>query len=128
MIPLILDGTKLKSIREFAEANPFSLSDLYLIMEGKVPCAGEREGHVCYLDFGFKVVFSIEEHPHKDTGTVWLRHMSVSLKESTGTRVPSIQAIELLCNALGFEPLEKCMVRLEKETSPQYVEVFGAKQ
>ncbi len=124
MIPLVIDGEKIKAIREYAEANPIRLYELHEIIEGIVPTVGDREGHVCFLDFGFKLVFSIEEHPRSDGGTMWGRHISVSLTEPTGTRVPNINSVKLLCMELGFKPMEQCMLRFVEEADPKYVEVF----
>jgi hypothetical protein len=64
---------------------------------------------------GFKIVYSIEEHPLKDgTDTVWGRHMSVSLDKPT--RVPSIEAVSLLCKEFGFKSLQECFVRFARDT------------
>jgi hypothetical protein len=124
MIPLVIDGEKIKALREYAEAHRISLDELLKIKEGKLPCVGDREGYTIFLDFGFKLVFSIEEHPQTDGGTIWGRHMSVSLTEPTGTRVPSIHAVRLLYMELGFKPLEQCFLNFEKHAKPAYVEVF----
>ena len=124
MIPLIIDDNKLKVLKEYAERNPVTFQELQQIIDGTVPPVGDRDGYICFLDYGFKLVFSIEEHPCKDGGTLWGKHMSVSLEEPTGTRVPSIIAVQLLCQALGFKPLEQCYVNFNQTFIPQYVEVF----
>lgn len=124
MIPLIIDDNKLRELRSYAENNPVTFGEMQQIIEGEVLPVGDRAGYTCFLDYGFKLVFSIEEHPCKDGGTLWGRHMSVSLAEPTGTRVPSIIAVQLLCQALGFKPLKECYVNFKQEHNPKYVEVF----
>lgn len=125
MIPLIIDDNKLKTLKEYAENNPIHLNEMKQIMEGVVPTVGDRDGHICFLDYGFKLVYSIEEHSRKDgKGTLWGKHMSMSLEEPTGTRVPSIIAVQLICQALGFKPLDQCWVNFNQDFDPRYVEVF----
>jgi hypothetical protein len=125
MIPLVIDDAKLKALRTYAEEHPVPLTELREIIEGRKPCVGDREGYTIFLDFGFKLVYSIEEHPRTDGGTTWGRHMSVSLTEPTGQRVPSIVAVQLLAQALGFKPLNECYMRFEDKCTPKYVEVFS---
>lgn len=124
MIPLIIDDEKLRALRSYAENHPVTFQEMQRIIEGEVPPVGDRDGYTCFLDYGFKLVYSIEEHPCKTGGTLWGRHMSVSLDEPTGTRVPSIIAVELLCKALGFKPLKECYVNFNQKFRPHYVEVF----
>lgn len=125
MIPLIIDNNKLKALKEFAESHPIHYEEMKQIAEGTLPPPGDREGYICLLDYGFKLVYSIEEHPRKDgKGTIWGKHMSMSLEELTGTRIPSIIAVQLICQALDFKPLEQCWVNFNQNFKPQYVEVF----
>lgn len=124
MIPLVIDGPKVKALRDYAEAHPITLTELHRIIDGHAPCVGDRPNYSINLDFGFRLVFSVEEHPRTDGGTTWGRHMSVSLTEPSGTRVPSYHAVQLLCQELGFKPMNECMVNFNKDSEPPYVEVF----
>jgi hypothetical protein len=124
MIPLVIDSEKIKALREYAEANRVPLAEMYRILNGQSPCVGDRPNYSLNLDFGFRLVFSVEEHPRTDGGTTWGRHMSVSLTEPSGTRVPSIHAVQLLCMELGFKPWGECMVNFNQDSEPPYVEVF----
>lgn len=90
-----------------AEKNIFTVDDLMEIKNGKAPAPGDRKGFACYLDFGFRVVFSIEQHPQ---GRV--RHLSVSVH---GTGLPNPAAVEEIMKHLKFEnPMENCKVDIEK--------------
>jgi hypothetical protein len=124
MIQLVIDHAKLRALREYAEAHPIPVEQMYAIARGELPPVGDREGYRCFLPTGFKVVFSVEDHPQRRGGSVRLRHLSVSLSEPTGTQVPSPKALATLCRELGFAaPLEQCFVRLEGH-DPPYVEVM----
>lgn len=108
--PLVIDDERIKKLRMFAEAHIIPIAEMYLIQQEKMPCAGDREGHVLNLDFGFKLVYSIEEHPHKNgKNTVWLRHMSMSV--ATPGRIPNPVAVQLIAEQLGFPSMKKCQIK-----------------
>lgn len=114
--PLIIDNEKLEDLRAFAQANPISLSELMKITEENAPVVGEREGYSINLDFGYRLVYSVEEHPDG-----WMRHMSMS--QVRPGRSPNRAAIDLMLEALGFPLFDKCLVYMEGEIICAMVQV-----
>lgn len=99
-IPLVVDDNKLAALREFAEANPIPVDEMRRIAAGEAPCVGEREGYGLNLDLGYRLVFTVEEHPQRSGGTKWLRHMSMSL--SAPGRAPNQFSLGMIGESLGF--------------------------
>lgn len=78
--------------------------------------------HTLVLPFGFRVVFTIEEHPmNNGEGGVWLRHMSMS-----SPRVgyaPLKEAIQWVMGQLGFtSPVEQC-VTYPEDIGPKHIAI-----
>lgn len=130
-IPLVIDEKKILELRKFAESHFISIIEMHQIAEGEVAPVGKRDGYDCDVDFGYRVVFSIEEHPRdkKDPtkGTAWLRHMSISQAEPG--RSPSPITMGLVGDLLGF-PMndhelnyEKCQIWMEGENPNAVCEV-----
>lgn len=123
-VPLIIDDTKVANLKAFAEAHPIFMNELIEIAEGRQQPVGDREGYSIDLPINFKVVFSIEEHPQKDgNGTIWFKHMSMSL--DIPGRCPNEFAVGMVCQALGFPPLNECHLDLVKDHVIPYVEVIA---
>lgn len=104
------------ALRSHAEANPFPLSEMLLILERKAPVAGDRGGFSVMLPFGYRVVFSLEVTPKRSQPTeagALLRHLSVSAEKG---RLPSPEVMSFIMGELGFQkPLEDCYVSIEQE-------------
>jgi len=111
MIPLLLNEValeKIQKLKEFAEENPLSMDDLLDMKNGALPPAGDMQGYSCFLNFGYKIVFTTELQVE---GTV--RHTSISV--DFPKRLPSIQAVKEIITLLGFDrELERCLVEIEK--------------
>jgi len=84
---------QLSEMRQWAEMNPITLSDIHEMIEGKRPPIGDNENFVLYLE-GMRIVFSIEEQP---VGKV--RHVSISRKEGP----VSTSHFAMIEKWLGFE-------------------------
>lgn len=110
MRALILNDTAksaLKNLREFAEKNPIDKKEMVLIMNGKLAPVGDREGYSCQIPVGFRVVYSIEQHPKQ-----LFKHASFSI--NTVGKMPNPVAVQELMTELGFKrPLEKCLIQVE---------------
>ena len=107
-IPLVIDEEKLVDLKAFAQSHPIPLPAMKQIVAGEAPIVGDRDGYSIDFDFGYRLVFSIEEHP-----CGWMRHMSMS--QAWPGRNPNQVAIKLICAALGFPPLDQCIVGLDGE-------------
>jgi len=110
-IPLVINNEELTALRKYAEENPISVAEMRAIMAGEVPAVGEREGYDRNFDIGYRVVFTIEEHPQSDGSTKWLRHMSMSV--AAPSRSPSPLALGLIGEQLGF-PIKNSELDYEK--------------
>lgn len=101
MFPLIIDKSSEERIRtlvEYAQKNPI------VIFKGKSSkVAGDDIKHVCDLDIGYRLVFSIE---HQPLGNV--RHISISVNH--GGDLPQTKEVNRLMKMTGFQNVfQKCM-------------------
>lgn len=115
MTPLLIDETvkaRIQEVRAYAEKNKLNRAMMERIVAGEEPFVGEDPGFECSIPFGFRVVFSIEEHP-----CGWCHHFSMSVE--TPGRVPNINAVRLLMMEFGISrPLEECLVEMENCIPP----------
>lgn len=101
---------KIQELKKFAEENPLSMDDLLDMVNEHLPCAGDTKDYSCFLNFGYKIVFTIEIHPMGE-----IRHTSISAGNLNDDLFPSVQAVKEIIILLGFEnKLEKCKIQLEK--------------
>ena len=110
MRPLIIDNEVKASIArmvDYAKANVQTMDDLLDRFNRQAPIPGDTDGYTCFLPFGFKVVFTIEEHI---LGTVY--HMSMSV--DTPGKLPDVGAVEEIAKLIGFKnELHDCQLDLE---------------
>ena len=87
----------LAALRAHAETpeNRYRLSDLVCVIKGAIPTVGDDPSMVVRIPVGFRVVYSVEQHP-----SGWIRHMSVSL--DGGSKVPGLHAVARSAKQLGF--------------------------
>ena len=122
-VPLVIDNVALANLKVSAEANPIFMSELIEISEGRASAPGNRDEYSLNMPINFRVVFTIEEHPQGEgQGNKWFKHMSMSL--AVPGRMPNVPAIALVCEALGFLPLEDCHINFEKNYEFPYIEVL----
>ena len=116
--PLLLGPAQtqaLEKLREIARANPVDMKTLMERLEtpeGKRAHRGQMTAQTIEVPFGYFVTYSIEiNHPG---GT--MAHMSMSCRPG---RVPSPQAVWLVCERLGFRGgITLCTVWLEDLERP----------
>lgn len=97
--PFIVDDQvreALDNLQIHAMANIFSLGELFKIQAGTSPPAGALPGFSVILHFGYRVVFSIEDHPGGR-----YRHMSMSVNEK-GVLPNPLVILEVM-ELLGFK-------------------------
>lgn len=120
MHPLILDMIQLENLRQYAEAHPFSKTDVIDMSIHARPVPGQLPEYTLYQHLNFKIVFAIEEHP-----SGMFRHLSVSIQQP-GKRVPSPEAVQEIMKALGFTTkLEECHVFWEDEKAINIMERYS---
>lgn len=117
------EQAELQRIRQYAEANPYDLEAMVDRGRGKRMTPGELSVYRCYIPVGFKVVFTIEDHPQHTGKTLRMRHLSVSV---TGfNKLPSPEAVQMIMDELGFiRPIVECHVDIEKFTGGQAITVI----
>ena len=110
MTVLILDDEARQQIQEiklYAENNFFTLEQLRKIIEAK-ESIGNDPRFSCIIETGFRVVFTIEQHPGG-----WMKHFSASVNNQG--RYPNEEAVGMLMTEFGFtRNLRDCHVFLEK--------------
>lgn len=104
MRALVIDENvreQIQQVKDYAEANPFSMDDLLDTKNGELAAAGDLDGkHVLEIPVGYRVVFSMEQQP-----AGLCRHMSVSV-DFPG-KLPSVPSVIMLMKEFGFDhPLD----------------------
>lgn len=112
--PLIIDDivrARIGDVIAYAEHNVLSMDDLLDIHNKQGPAPGDMIGYVCFIPFGYNVVYSIEEqNPGK------MRHLSISVDEDG--KLPSPSAVEFIMQLFGFKKdLKECIV-IKQDCSP----------
>lgn len=67
--PLLLDDknrSAIKRVVEYAHKNPFTIDNMLDVMNKQMPVAGDMAEYTCNVDFGYRVVFSIEKQVKGD--------------------------------------------------------------
>jgi hypothetical protein len=96
------------ALMKAADEHRLDRQDLYNIMEGLRPPPGDEPVFVCVLPFGYRCVYTVENHP-----AGWCRHLSVSV-EGDGD-APNPAAVLLLMDAFGFNGGFREMTNVSKE-------------
>jgi hypothetical protein len=92
--PLILteqQQVEIARVKAFAEGHRYSQAMMTAVASGEAKPPGDIPGHVCALPIGFRVVYSVENHP----GGLY-RHLSVSVD---GTKWPNEHAVQEIARA-----------------------------
>lgn len=91
----------LRRLRRHAEANPFSKKELLRAIQGrgsrKPP--GLSPDHAIRLPFGWKVIYSIEDHGAGKK----VRHLSVSVAGGRSRPAPNPDGVRAIARELGFK-------------------------
>lgn len=116
---------QLRTIAAYADGHRIDLAEMQsrydrFVNEGKVEDFSQE--YQTLLPFGFKVVYTIEQHPMKDgSGGVWVRHMSMS--SPAKGKAPIELTLQWVMGQLGFTtPLNDCMVYPE-DIGPDHIAV-----
>lgn len=111
-VPLVWDSKELAAYRQRIENQKIPLHEMKRIVSGDATIVGDRPSHVFNFPLGYRLVYSIEEHPLRNgSGTIWIRHMSMSI--AVEGRAPNPIALEMIGKELGFPPLKECSIQME---------------
>jgi hypothetical protein len=117
------EQAELQRIKQYAEAHPYDLEAMVDRGRGKRVAPGELSVYRCLIPVGFKVVFSVEDHPQRSGKTIRMRHLSVSV--SAFNKLPSPEAVQLIMDELGFKrPWQECHIDTEKFPGGQAITVI----
>lgn len=115
--PLVIDDKVIENIKAVvahAEKNAFTMDDLLDMKNGQKAIAGNLEEYTVHINFGYKVVFSIEDQP-----SGMIRHLSASVNEHG--KMPSVPSVEELIRLFGFQnKLHDCHLGLEEVAEGHY--------
>lgn len=110
MRPLIIDDelkANIAKLVEYAEKNPFTMDDLLDIYNKQMQPAGDMGPYTLVLQFGFKIVYTIEKQVNGD-----VRHLSISV-DAPG-KLPNPGVVEEIMRLIGFDnELSDCVIYLE---------------
>lgn len=117
MRPLIIDELAREKIRKLilnAEQNVIKIDETLDIFNLQAPIVGDRKGFSCTLPIGYRVVYSIEEHPNNKREIKKVRHISISI-DSPG-KLPNPAAVETLIKEIGFKnEMHDCMIKVRED-------------
>ena len=105
---------------KYADENRISKPFLQAAATGKMGAVGDNPQYCCYLQDGFKIVFSIEQQPQG-----WSNHLSVSVKTTKDKILPSIPAVELILKEFNMKPLDDSYVYFEDTIIPNSVSIIS---
>lgn len=120
MTPFFMDekiAQQLQALAAFAETQRYPLAEMLRrearAKAGIIDDQPFPEEHTALMPSGYRVVFTIEQHPYRDgSGAMWLRHMSMS--SPNAGKVPINQAIEWAMGQLGYtSALSDCLAYVE---------------
>ncbi len=126
-VPLVIDEAareRIAAVREFAEDNFIDEQQMRRLMETG-EAIGDLDGYSVNLDFGFRVVYTIERHPGG-----WMKHLSMSL--NVPNRGPSPPAVDMVLEEFGFQgrvtdKSHDMVVYLEQDTIVNVIEPLPQK-
>jgi hypothetical protein len=97
--PLIIgkeEKAAIKNLMFYAENNKINLKRMRMIMDRLLAPPGDNPNFLITLPVGFRVVFTIEQHPGG-----WHKHLSVSVPGKG--HWPSIEAVDMIAQEFGIE-------------------------
>lgn len=98
MRALIIDDEariEINKVIAYAQDHKIDFPSMEKMMSGEADPVGDNAFYACYLNEGYRVVFSFEEQP-----CGWCRHLSVSV--DTMHKLPNVPAVELIMKEFGF--------------------------
>ena len=116
MRALIIDQAakdEIARVKEYASHNRFPRAMMVAMSRGRGIVPGDHPDYTCSLQMGFKVVYTIEEHP-----SGWGHHISISVDAGPDTS-PNPAAVNMILKEFGFaveditKPHERCRIYME---------------
>lgn len=111
MRPLLIDKkakAAIQAVLTHAKSRPHTIEILKARMAGNYSTPGDEFGkYSCFLEVGFKCVYTIEEQPFG-----WCHHLSISV-DAPG-KLPHMEAVKAIMQEFGIKkPVKECHVYIE---------------
>jgi len=104
----------IKILVDRAYENKIFLEEMYEIMEGKKSPIGDNPDYCCHIKDGYRVVFSVEQHP-----STLMKHISIS----HNGKIPEVEDVRVIIKEFGFKSkLEHCVVYREGDLAVNLME------
>lgn len=94
---------KIEALKKFAEANVVTVNEMRAIVAGTMMPKGNFPGFSMIIPDGFRVVFTIEQHPQLDGSFVTMKHISISVASLSGTTFANPAAVDEIISHFGFK-------------------------
>lgn len=109
-ILIITSATKkeIEDLIDLAEQMKIPIDEMEKIAAGSLPPIGNNKLYSIEIQVGFRVVFSIEEHPGG-----WFKHLSISVRGKGNW--PNMNAVEAIANEFGILDLKRQYIYPEYE-------------
>jgi len=107
----------IEKLLKFADENRYSTAMLKLIEDGSLDPPGDNPDYMLYIHDGYRVVYTVEMHPHKEEGKegIWLRHISISVDKKG--KYPQPVAVQMILRAFKMsDDFDKCVGWTHKES------------
>lgn len=91
---------QLQDLAARAERNPIDADTMRAATAGTLHLGDARPDQVIEITGGWRVYYTVEDHPQTDGTVRRLRHVSISHAEM---RTPPIMSVDLICHMLGFQ-------------------------
>jgi hypothetical protein len=124
MHPFVLSHNELMKLKKYAESNIISAEENMCIARGEAPVVGNRGPYTLNVDFGYKIVYSIEYFfgfkNHADK-IFKVKKLSISVDNTTKNIViyPSPEIVTYVMSILDMGTLSECIVKLcENDSIP----------
>lgn len=99
MRPLVIEREPIDKLIAHAQTHRIDLDALKAIYAGQMPPAGDYAARTIELPIGYRIVFTIEEHPQEGGTTKWFKHLSISCDN----KMPHPAAAEMIAKEFDME-------------------------
>lgn len=116
--PLIIgeaERQKILNLKSYAIDNPVNLETMIQIKNGNVPPVGDYSQYCICIPKGFKIVYSIEQHPGG-----WFKHISISVNAK---KYPSEEHILAILDKFDFDDVNSPNVMVYQEHMARAINV-----
>lgn len=93
---------EIEKLKNYANEHKISINSVKAMIEGKEPPVGDNSAYAIYLYDGFRIVYSVEEHP-----IGYCHHISISVDEID--KYPNPEAVEMILKEFGMKNIDESL-------------------